>query len=798
MSLKGNNKGNNTMKNRSQKVTSVTAFLLCLMIITGSLASCGSVSFADGKAQGNGNAAEYEQSIEVESSVEIPMYYAGEDEVIYQADEITSYSVNVWSNDDSFGTVEYETGYTDGRQTVTATATPAEGYVLDCWMVNGEEATELGDNESVSITDITGDINLVAVFVDPDSGLSQEQRLLSMTPSLRAPALLGAAPTNTPIPTPVLPTGALPALPTPTGGYKGGAFYRLFTYIAPGIDPAWGRVTGGFIGNTKTPVTINATANSGYEFDRWRIIEAKTHSGNDDGNVYDEVIRDYEKTGTSSLTLNFEAESTDGKTIYVTWCFAYFKQRDTYTVNVDNDPPSGGKSTIQEQDGSGTNLGSAVSGQAEITSGNTAVITATPAAGYKFDCFVTQDGTRVSGTADSAGGYTLTLKDVRQDITITAKYKSTSPVNVTIQASPANGGKVKYYSESYNSESAVSSRTYGYDPSSEQSFTLVAIPATGYKFLNWEDSVGNVFNSKEIGISGLSEDRTYTAIFVSESSDEDAKGLRVVAEPASGGHVRKKAATAGKVDITAYPNRGWNFVGWKEDGGTIFSKSKKETVDDKSVTYVGVFEKDENYRATTDLVDEHFYNDKRSFTEPNYTVTKQTMENLAAVSVSYDKLRNANDLPALHSYGAVASVRDYFDRKLSASDIVLAEGILTTTKGEVIPLEKIKDIDALMNSAKSISLDKFGERYDSEIVAAIYTEPPEEFDGLVRTYLWKETGAQKGDNIYVMYRDKGLSYQEMAAVVDDDGTVRFTLEDALVGTEFVLVRVNIESKHLPS
>jgi len=107
-------------------------------------------------------------------------------------------------------------------------------------------------------------------------------------------------------------------------------------------------------------------------------------------------------------------------------------------------------------------------------------------------------------------------------------------------------------------------------------------------------------------------------------------------------------------------------------------------------------------------------------------------------------------------------------------------------------------IDALMNSAKSISLDKFGERYDSEIVAAIYTEPSEEFDGLVRTYLWKETGAQKGDNIYVMYRYKGSSYQEMAAVVDDDGMVRFTLEDTLIGTEFVLVRVNIESKHLPS
>ncbi|MBE5849410.1 MAG: hypothetical protein E7298_04500 [Lachnospiraceae bacterium] len=775
------------MKNRLQKVTSVTAFLLCLMIITGSLASCGSVSFADGKAQGKGNSAEYEQSIEVESSVEIPMYYAGEEEVIYQADEITSYSVNVWSNDDSFGTVEYETGYTDGRQTVTATATPAEGYVLDCWMVNGEEAKELGDNESVSVTDITGDINLVAVFADSDSGLSQEQMLLSMTPSLRASGLLGAPATNS---LPAQPVTGDPRgqLPSPDGNYIGESFHRIFVYVAPG-EESKGTVSGGYIGGDNTSTIINAVPGQGYEFDHWRIIEIALNSTKT-GETFKRIIRDY-NASSSSVTIH-QTQETD--TIFVTWCFAFFRQKGKYSVRVVNDPPSGGTSTIQEQDTSGADVGSAVTGQAEITSGNTAVITATPATEYKFDCFVTQDGTRVSGTANGSGGYTLTLKDVHQDITITAKYKSTSKVNVTIQASPEKGGKVKY-----NSESAVSSGTYEYNPSSESAFTLTAIPATGYKFLNWEDSVGNVFNSKEIGISGLSEDRTYTAIFVSESSDEDAKGLRVVAEPASGGHVRKKAsATAGMVDITAYPNRGWNFVGWKKDGGTIFSKSKKATVADESVTYVGVFEKDENYRATTDLVDEHFYNDKRSFTEPNYTVTRQTMENLAAVSVSYDKLRNANDLPALHSYGAVASVRDYFDRKLSASDIVLAEGILTTTKGEVIPLEKIKDIDALMNSAKSISLDKFGERYDSEIVAAIYTEPPEEFDGLVRTYLWKETGAQKGDNIYVMYRDKGLSYQEMAAVVDDDGTVRFTLEDALVGTEFVLVRVNIESKHLPS
>ena len=783
------------MKNRLQKVTYVTAVFLCLTIITGSLTSCGPVSIADGKVQGEENVAEYEQSIEVESSVEIPMYYAGEDEVIYEEDEITSYAVNVSSNDEASGTVEYEIGYTDGRQTVTATATPAEGYVLDCWMVNGEEATELGDNESVSITDITGDINLVAVFADPDSGLSQEQRLLSMIPSLRAPGLLGASPTATPIPDRPLSDEQVNNLPGATGDYIGFAHHRVFVYVAPNIDPSWGSVSGGYIGDKNLNVSVSAIPNSGYEFDHWRIIDRVKEKEN---TAYvEKYSRDYEIKDTKTITI-YHGEYANND-IYCTWCFAYFKPKGAYTVKVVNDPPSGGTSTIQEKERtSGADVGSPVSGQAEIASGNTAVITATPATGYKFDCFVTQGGTRVSGTPNNPNyptSYSLKIEDVSQDMTITAQYKSISDVNVTIQPSPEKGGKVRF-----NSEKAVSSRkTYTYKPYDEPSFTLVAIPATGYKFQNWEDSVGNVFNSKEIGISGLSEDRTYTAIFVSESSDEDAKGLRVVAEPASGGHVRKKAsATTGMVDITAFPNRGWIFVGWKKDGGTIFSKSKKATVADESVTYVGVFEKDENYRATTDLVDEHFYNDKRSFTEPNYTVTRQTMENLAAVSVSYDKLRNANDLPGLHSYGAVASVRDYFDRKLSASDIVLAEGILTTTKGEVIPLEKIKDIDALMNSAKSISLDKFGERYDSEIVAAIYTEPPEEFDGLVRTYLWKETGAQKGDNIYVMYRDKGLSYQEMAAVVDDDGTVRFTLEDALVGTEFVLVRVNIESKHLPS
>ena len=475
-------------------------------------------------------------------------------------------------------------------------------------------------------------------------------------------------------------------------------------------------------------------------------------------------------------------------------------------------------------------------GQAEVNPGEQVYIVAEPYPNYEFDCFVLDDGTRVSGqpNASQPGTYQICINSAYADMTIKSKYKSTADVTVTVQRSPEEGGTVKYNGVTAD----TNPKDYTFSPGTDSGFTLEAIAHTGYKFLNWEDSTGNIFNSKQVRITGLTENRTYTAVFVNDD-EEEVKGLRVVAEPASGGHVRKKAsATAGKVDLTAYPNRGWKFVGWKKEGGIIFSKKTKVTVNDESVTYVGCFEKDKNYRPTTDIVDEHFYNEKRRVTHPNYTVTRQTMENLAFVSVSYDKLRNANDLPALHGYGAVASVKkylegkiadndivvihdgirplvdasvltdviqkaqqfgngvtslkEYLEGKISAADVMLVGGILTTTKGEVIGTESIKDIDTLMNSARDITLKKFGNRYDSEIVAAVYTNPPEGFDGQVRTYLWRQTDTQYQDNVYVMYRDNGMDYKEMAAVADEDGTVRFTLEDALVGTEFALVRVRIE------
>ncbi len=500
--------------------------------------------------------------------------------------------------------------------------------------------------------------------------------------------------------------------------------------------------------------TLTANPNEGYRFVCWDDSVGNTYNN--------KQIRISDLTEDRTYTAVFYEEKTD------------------ITVNIEPSPNDGG--TVQYNNGPEVSTKTAYTFHPLTESGFT--LSANPKEGYEFLCWQDSVGNVLSGRQ-------IRIAELLEDRDYTAVFaQKKSDVRVSIEPSPEEGGTVRY-----NGEGEVTTLTeYIYHPQTETGFTLSASPRTGYKFQCWEDSVGNVFNTKTIRISNLLEDRTYTAVFVSED-DSDGKGLRVVSEPPSGGHVRRWAADeSGKAELTAYPEPGWYFVGWKKEGigEGIFSRSKRVIVDDESVTYVGCFKKDKDYRPTTDIAEMHFYNEKRRVTRPNYSVTRQTMENLAAVSVEYDRVRGANDLPATHGYKATADVKSYLEGKLAASEIILVEGILTTTKGEVIGTGNITDIDVLMNSAKDITNRKFGERYDSEIVAAVNTQPPADFDGKVRTYLWKETDTQYNDNIYIMYSDKGSDYKETAAIVDEDGTVRFTLEDDLTGTQFVLVRVTIE------
>ncbi|SEL90146.1 Listeria/Bacterioides repeat-containing protein [Butyrivibrio sp. ob235] len=601
----------------------------------------------------------------------------------------------------------------------------------------------------------------------------------------------------------------------------------------------------------ETGFTLTAKAKAGYVFQYWTDNKGTTYNK--------DIIR--------ISNLNEDRVYT-----------AFFTpEENAYTVAVTADPISGGSTEIMYTDDDGAEIRSG--GQLQIPEGKDVIITAKATEGYVFDCFLMPTGTEMAGTQMTDGSYSLTINNLSHDQAITARFIKDS-VTVTVVTTPAEGGTAQYNDGTF----AGGTATYEYHPKTESSFRLTAKANTeqGYTFKYWEDGSGNVFTNETFVVSGLKEDKTYTAVFVQSAqqvtvviepspaeggtvqynneapvskatsyiynkaaetgftlkaevkpgytfqywiddkgntytkssvritnvnedsvftaffvNEEEEGGLRVVASPPSGGHVRKKVLKNGKYKITAEPNEGWYFVGWKKDDRKgekkgYVSKAKSLKVKDEDITYIGCFEKDENYSRNTDIISEHFYDEKREFTEPNYSVTRQTIEGLAAAAVSYDRLRYGNDLPGLHAYGAVKSVENYYKEKLNDSDFSFARGILTTTEDEVIGTSNIKDIDPLMNSAKNITLDKFGERYDSEVVAAVYTEPPEDFDGEVRTYLWRNTDTSINDNIYVMYRNSGSGYKEMAAVVDDDGTVRFTLEDALTGTEFALIRVNIE------
>lgn len=509
--------------------------------------------------------------------------------------------------------------------------------------------------------------------------------------------------------------------------------------------------------NEEIGFTITAKADPGYTFQYWI---------DDKGTMYNkEVTRITDLVEDRLYTAVFAKDNI------------------VYTVSAVADPVDGGITEISYKDDDGQEIKG--SGQLKIPKGKDVNIFASSSEGYTFDNFIMPTGTKTKGTKQADGSYLLTITDLSSDQAIIASFVKES-VNITIIPSPSEGGTVQY-----NDEKPVSSEeTYLYSSKSESGFTLTAKAKTGYTFQYWIDNNGNSYKQSIVRLTKVTGDTTFTAFFM-DNEEAEKKGLRVVSSPPSGGHVRKKRS-GNRFKITAYPNDGWVFVGWMKDRENKYvSKSKTYKVDDEDVTYIGCFEKMADYKPTTDIIYEDFYNEKRKFTEPDYSVSRQTIESLAATAISYDKLRYADNLPDVHAYGAVATAAEYYNEKLDPSHAITVKGILITTDNEVIGTTDISDMELIKDTANDITFTKFGERYDSRIIAAVYTQPPKGFDGLVRTYLWKETGAKHGDNVYVMYRDKGSDINEMAAVVDEDGIVRFTLEDALIGTEFALVKVTI-------
>lgn len=481
-------------------------------------------------------------------------------------------------------------------------------------------------------------------------------------------------------------------------------------------------------------ITLTAEANSGYKFDRWQDEDGKTYTTNP---LYLSKV-----TGMETYRAVFSATR--------------------YTITTVASPVDGGTPKVNGK-----------TGEVEVDAESKVTLTANPNEGFTFEKWTNQQG-------DTFTDEELIIETVTNSDVYVAHYLSGS-VDFTIDLSPEGSGRVKLDGNDF-----VEKRT-SYDVAAGSNVTVTAEPYNDYTFERWQDSEGNVYNVNPLSLVNIKGNEVITAIF-----NKKSKGLRVIADPASGGHVTKDIDGSGKAVINAVPNRGWKFVGWYVDDKFISSKKKCSVKDDGSdITYVGKFGKSKDFDARTDISDIDFYNAKRLYERPNYSVTRQTMLAQAVATIASEGGQYKDATPGLKDYKAFVSLREYYNNAYETSIVKLIEGKLTTTEGELFEAYEFSDFENIMPVIRDIVDEKYGAGYDANIIAAVNTVAPSGFDGSVRTYLWKETDAGQDDNLFVLYKDTSGIYSQVAAVVDEENTVIFTIDDAVVGSDFALVKVII-------
>ena len=247
---------------------------------------------------------------------------------------------------------------------------------------------------------------------------------------------------------------------------------------APEEDGAWAK-------NTK--VTFTATPKTGYRFDRW--------SGDISGT-----------SNAITVTLNSDKNIS-----------AIFIK--TYNLTAAPSPILGGSISP----GSGT-----------YDEGASVTLTATPAAGYRFD--------RWSG--DASGNVTPITITMNTEKNITANFIQVFTLKTLV--SPTNGGSITLF---------PAGGTYDMGAN----VILTATPAAGYRFYQW---TGDASGNNTSVIITMNANKTVLAIFIKQDT------LTVSVSPAGGGTVTPDSGTYEEgttVTLTATAAAGYIFDHWEGD-----------------------------------------------------------------------------------------------------------------------------------------------------------------------------------------------------------------------------------------
>ena len=221
-----------------------------------------------------------------------------------------------------------------------------------------------------------------------------------------------------------------------------------------------------------------------------------------------------------------------------------------------------------------------VSGEGIYADGTSVTVTATPNEGYKFSRWM-ENGINVSRDAS----YTFTAD---ADRTLTAVFAASDIIDVdlfgytvTLSSNSTLGGNYIFVDDSFVDDSLtglISGQMYYLR---NESCTVFATTNEGYTFVGWELN-GSIVSTDAIYTFTGTVGSTYNLVAVFEKSNTDepveptrpnidpsVRGYTVFtsASPTEGGTVTGKGVyrDGASVTVTALPNEGYIFWGWRED-----------------------------------------------------------------------------------------------------------------------------------------------------------------------------------------------------------------------------------------
>ena len=204
-------------------------------------------------------------------------------------------------------------------------------------------------------------------------------------------------------------------------------------------------------------------------------------------------------------------------------------QTNSYNIGVSANPSEGGTAT-----GGGT-----------FQQGQECTINAVANNGYTFVNW-TENGNQVSANAN----YTFTVNANR---TLVANFTATSQnYTISVSATPSEGG------------TATGGGTYDQD----QSCTVIATAANGYRFTNWTED-GNEVSTNANYTFNVTSNRTLVAHF--EVQAPNTYTINASPNPSTGGTVTGGGTyqQGQSCTVTATANTGYTFLRWTENGNQV-------------------------------------------------------------------------------------------------------------------------------------------------------------------------------------------------------------------------------------